>query len=797
MTEPFDANDPAPSEKLQRAREEIERLEQMIELLRARQADTESSLQSQLEMVRAQLQDERARLRSVYESETWRLGHTVASMARALRHPRRLARRGAGRGTRSRAATTPPPIALPTHRLSEDRAIEELYVRAVTKRRFGRGGVRLAMAVQTLDFREGRGDIYTAVGLGRYLERIGYDVVYLPRERWYHPPDRVEIYLALLDEVDLFQVKERCLRIGWIRNRTNAWIESGSLQLYDALLASSERSVNEIKRTYTGPVGLLRIGVDGELFAQSANDERAGVVTTVNQWGRERQVYQALAQSRRDFPLAIYGEQRGLNPDLLAHWNGKTSYFALPSLYSQASIVLDDHNHTAQPFGNVNSRVYEALASGALVISNASLGLHEAGLAEVPVYETPAQLDDLIHRFLAAPAEMQELTERLRSEIVAHHTFEDRAAEFDRFHHDIVAGGHETNRRIVGFFPDYRHTNPYQTMLYSWGQETPIAAIPVQRAEDVSGSVLADDRFVYHLHWTAPILGGATSAQHARKKMAAFLGGVDELHAQGAAFIWTIHNVMPHECAFPEVEAELRRQLADRADIIHVMCAQTGDMVSPYFKLPPDRVHVVPHPNYIDVYPNVIDETRARRELGLRPDDTVLCHFGGIRPYKGLDDLLDAFERASEVDDRLRLILAGAAGRFEGLHELRERCRSNPRIIANFNRIGEGDVQAYVKASDCLVLSHRSVLNSGSLMLALSFGRPVIAPAVGCLEELLSEDLSIAYGSRDELYDAILRARDLKAPSFRQAAYRKAEQYPVSDLAERFAQLIMETAAQG
>jgi len=793
MTEPSGAKDRDLNVEYERARVEIERLEQTIQLLRNRQADTEASKQHQIEQLREQLQDERSRLHSVYESETWKTGHAIVSMARALRRPRSLTRRAGKPRSRSGQSALPLPIALPRYRLSEDSAVEEQYLRAVTKRKFGGEGVRLAIAVQTLDFTEGRGDVYTAVGLGRFLERIGYDVVYVPREHWYRPPDGLEIYLVLLDELDLFQVTKPCLRLGWIRNRTTDWIASPSLQLYDALLASSELSINEIKRVYSGPVGLLRIGVDDELFARAAQSERSGVVTTVNQWGRERQIYQALARSRRDFPLAIYGEQRGLNQELLPHWVGRTSYFALPSLYTQASIVLDDHNHTAQPFGNVNSRVYESLACGAVVITNASVGLHESGLADVPVYEDAEQLDDLIHRFLADPIEMQKLGQRLQDEVLARHTYAERAAEFDRFRRSLMVA-EKVGRRILGFFPDYRHTNPYQTMLYPWNHETSVAAIPVGRAEDVARSVLAEPgkRFVYHLHWTAPILGGATSEQHARKKMTSFIRGVDDLHARGASFIWTIHNVMPHECAYPKVEAELRQQLAERADVVHVMCSETEDLVAAHFKLPADRVRVVPHPNYVDIYPNVVDEARARRELGLRPEDTVLCHFGGIRPYKGLNELLDAFERACEVDDRLRLILAGAAGRFAELEDLRERCQANPRIVANFNRIADGDVQVFLNASDCVVLSHRSVLNSGSLMLALSFGRPVIAPAAGCLRELLSDAFSIEYTTSQELYEGLLHAGELKAPAFRRAAHQKALQYPAAEIAERFGSLINE-----
>src|SRR5690606_10250440 len=45
-------------------------------------------------------------------------------------------------------------------------------------------------------------------------------------------------------------------------------------------------------------------------------------------------------------------------------------------------------------------------------------------------------------------------------------------------------------------------------------------------------------------------------------------------------------------------------------------------------------------------------------------------------------------------------------------------------------------VADFFAASDVVVLPFRNILNSGSLILALSFNRPVVAPAIGSLTEL-------------------------------------------------------------
>jgi glycosyltransferase involved in cell wall biosynthesis len=789
---------------LSRAREEIQRQEEVTKLLKARHSETEADLRRRLEEASQDARAQRARVKKLYASPTWKIGRFIVAILKAIRHPMWAINRLRGRtgGIAQTAAATiksitaPSPAEVPDYVLHDDDEMQRRYHEAVEKRAFTRSdAVHIVMAVATLDFGEGRGDVYTAVGLGRYLERIGYEVVYLPKADWYELPERTDVYLALLDDVDLFAVPPTCTRIAWIRNRTTEWVDSPSLQLCDAVLTSSERSASEVRRAYKGPVGLLRIGVDHELFKPAASQARRGVVTTVNQWGRERQLFYALQRSKRDYPLAIYGEQRGLHQDLVPHWVGRAGFFALPSLYASASIVLDDHNHTTQPFGNVNSRVYESLACGTLVVTNASLGLHEIGITDVPVYDAPADLESLIHGFLKDAGGTGALAGKLQEKVLAEHTYEHRAREFDEFYRGLQSKSAGSARRFVGFFPDYRHTNPFQSMLYSWGSDHSIATLPVGLPSELAETALADagERLVYHLHWTAPILGPAQSEREAARRREEFIESLDRLRARGMRFVWTIHNVMPHECKYPEIEAALRQDIADRADVLHVMCERTSDLARAHFTLPSDRVRILPHPNYIDVYPNVIDEQRAREELGLGQDDIVLCFLGGIRPYKGLEELLDAFDRWCEVDARARLIVAGPAGRFPEVEQLRQRCRSNPRVISNFNHIGDGDLQVFLNASDAVVLPHKAVLNSGSLMLAFSFGRPVIAPAAGCLDDLLSEEVAITFGGPDtDLYAAISRTVELKTDEHRSAAYRKASQYPVNGIAEQLAKIIDE-----
>jgi O-antigen biosynthesis protein len=72
------------------------------------------------------------------------------------------------------------------------------------------------------------------------------------------------------------------------------------------------------------------------------------------------------------WPAAL--EQGLLAPGVEAMLRPPVPYPRLPELYTAASVVLDDSNHVTKAWGSVNSRVFDALAAGVLVVTNGRIG---------------------------------------------------------------------------------------------------------------------------------------------------------------------------------------------------------------------------------------------------------------------------------------------------------------------------------------------------------------------------------------------------------------------------------------
>ncbi|HLY39427.1 MAG TPA: hypothetical protein VKU61_15390, partial [Candidatus Binatia bacterium] len=101
--------------------------------------------------------------------------------------------------------------------------------------------------------------------------------------------------------------------------------------------------------------------------------------------------------------------------------------------------------------------------------------------------------------------------------------------------------------------------------------------------------------------------------------------------------------------------------------------------------------------------------------------------------------------------------------------------------------VPDAEVQVFMNAADLVVLPYRAVLSSGAAMLALSFGRGIVAPRVGCLAELERTGAAILYDPAvaDGLAAALRRALDADAAALGERARRFARSLSWDAIARR------------
>jgi glycosyltransferase involved in cell wall biosynthesis len=236
---------------------------------------------------------------------------------------------------------------------------------------------------------------------------------------------------------------------------------------------------------------------------------------------------------------------------------------------------------------------------------------------------------------------------------------------------------------------------------------------------------------VVHLHW---VHGFAMTGAHrfpalrriAQAWFSAFLKSVRVLRIR---LVWTAHNVLPHEPVFAD-DMKARLQLVHACDLVFAHSRSALAELAA-LGLAPRRTAVIAHGQLAPSLPAGMLRTPGS---GLASRRLIFC--GRVREYKGVEDLLTAFATlppdinaqlvvVGECDDsRLRPTLLALAADCGG------------RATLRLERVSDQEVSSLLADADAVILPVRRVTTSGSAMLALSHGRPLVVPALAAFADL-------------------------------------------------------------
>lgn len=283
---------------------------------------------------------------------------------------------------------------------------------------------------------------------------------------------------------------------------------------------------------------------------------------------------------------------------------------------------------------------------------------------------------------------------------------------------------------------------------------------------------------IVHLHWLELIVSrderAVTGLVRSLARVARFLLALVIVRCRGVSIVWTVHNLEPHEQTRPWLDRALAGAVAFLANRVIVHSGYASSRVASRYSRC-GRIAVIPHGNYIGVYP---DEGKTqldlRRERGIPDDAFVFLAFGQIRPYKRLSDIAAAI--ASLDDDAVRLVIAGAPTVASEAARLHAAARDG-RVLLDLNRVPDADVVALHRLADAAVIAYRDVFSSGALLLALSHGLPVVAPSEGSAAELVPAPAIESFGAGD-LVDALGRMLRGDRSARSGAALRTAASFP-------------------
>jgi hypothetical protein len=296
----------------------------------------------------------------------------------------------------------------------------EAVSRWVLARRVG-----VAVGIPSWDEGAAWGDLHFARGVQRQFERAGYPTRVQIRPEW------ADVVSARDDvSVQLFGLAGRRRLPGQL---TLLWVISHPERVSDELIAGADRiyvASDPFARNVAGrtslPVAALHQATDPLRFHPDPTGPEHEVLFVGNSRGVRREIVADMVPTT--LGLAVYGRWAPELLDPAYHKGELIPNEDLHRYYSSAAIVLNDHWADMRAAGFLSNRLYDALASGACVVSDHVPGIEQEFDGAVVTYSDAGDLRLRLRDLLRDPGERRALAERGRAAVLDRHTFEHRAA---------------------------------------------------------------------------------------------------------------------------------------------------------------------------------------------------------------------------------------------------------------------------------------------------------------------------------------------------------------------------------
>lgn len=236
------------------------------------------------------------------------------------------------------------------------------------------------------------------------------------------------------------------------------------------------------------------------------------------------------------------------------------------------------------------------------------------------------------------------------------------------------------------------------------------------------------------------------------------------------ALFHTVHNADAYH-ADAGVQGRGYRELLDMFDALIVHGDTTRTALEAQ-GVAPDRIHVTPHPPM-----RLSPATPADLAAVPDPRSPRLLFFGTIRPYKGVDILIEACLSLWRAGHAFELVVAGKP--FMDIVPLLDSVRAEgfaDRLITDLGFLTEARLDAHMAKADAIIFPYRQIDSSGAFLSALHHGKAMVTSDVGMFATLPDEvAIRTAAGNTAALAQALLRL--IESPAIRQAAGAAARAY--------------------
>jgi glycosyltransferase involved in cell wall biosynthesis len=241
---------------------------------------------------------------------------------------------------------------------------------------------------------------------------------------------------------------------------------------------------------------------------------------------------------------------------------------------------------------------------------------------------------------------------------------------------------------------------------------------------------------------------GARNEKDVRFRAEKFIQKVREIKSSGAKIVWWKHNPLPHSRQFLKIDIEVEQAMFEIADRVVVMAQGAKKLLENMRTENFGKIEYIPHPDFRSEYGPLVTKREAREKLELNKQDFIFGSIGEIKPYKGLNFLVEIFAELETCGKCPQLVISGKSHDPYYLESLLKNKPSNVHVFPK--EIPTDKISTWVCALDSSIFSFEDIWVSGSVILSLSYCVDAIVPEIGFLGEYVDhKNTGLLYRHKD------------------------------------------------
>lgn len=222
----------------------------------------------------------------------------------------------------------------------------------------------------------------------------------------------------------------------------------------------------------------------------------------------------------------------------------------------------------------------------------------------------------------------------------------------------------------------------------------------------------------------------------------------------GGKIVWTVHNLEPHGGKFLKTHLRIHKWMSKISDVVLAHSETAAELVISKFDIDKEKVKIVPHPNFPSTFVSreeSVNFLNSAFHWNIDHARPIALIWGNIAEYKKIDQLLELTEKY-ELD--LQIIIAGSVkkGDEKIAKRIEKLASSNSDFYLKAQFIDEEHIPYFFGATDFCLFNFDKILTSGSVEMALSYKKDVIAPRISSLKDL---DQAFLFSNEKELVTLI------------------------------------------